>query len=246
MILTVRDLEELKAKKEELCKNEGVLAARIPGFLSKAEASYLIEYGKTTLKNSSNYGYSVLDPTKVLSRRDQRQLKLSVKGLSQNVFVGNKVKLGSLMYELFCRLYYLRVACLPPHKLRMVKGDGGVSAVKHEVLGSVVLDIRQYPLDSGHLDTHVDPPSNQGLVGMVLLQRFSGAEESGLYIVREEKTHYIDSYLEPGDAYIFRPDLPHGVKNPSRSIKSNFELDESDWSLEDGRWAAFCPWTVPV
>lgn len=218
----------------------------IKNFLLKSEVEKVLWFGKSIISNTISFEYQDLTSVDISVRRDVRPKGQMVKGISENIFIKPNFVLEDEIAQIYIKCANLRRKCLnqysdmtPEFFMTPEFLNGSLEAVKD--LGVPMLDIRHYPKVSGHLDPHTDPPSNQGLVGMVFLYN-SHLSQTGLYFQLSGSKYYLDGFLKPGDAYIFSPDVTHGVDNTMGKI---YDMENIDWDLGEGRWAVFCPWLSP-
>lgn len=94
--------------------------------------------------------------------------------------------------------------------------------------------VQQYPRGGGYMQEHTDPTFRQKVVVNTILSTFGKDYNDGGLFFRNKNNEkiYVDSLLNPGDAFLFHPEISHGVD----PIDLNSKLD---WSKEDGRWMCF-------
>ena len=78
-----------------------------------------------------------------------------------------------------------------------------------------------YPLYTGHISLHTDPDEVcNAICGVYLTEHGKDYKEGGFYALNEENSEVLlDNNFSAGDAILFYPSLPHGVKE----IKPVFE-----------------------
>ena len=78
-----------------------------------------------------------------------------------------------------------------------------------------------YPLHTGHISLHTDPDEVCNVIcGIYLTEHGKDYEGGGFYVLNEENSEVLlDKNFSAGDAILFYPCLPHGVKE----IKPVFE-----------------------
>lgn len=94
--------------------------------------------------------------------------------------------------------------------------------------------VQQYPRGGGYLQEHTDPDTKQKIVINTILSKFGeDYKDGGLFFRNANGTKiFVDSLLEPGDAFLFHPQTSHGVQ----AIEPYEKLD---WKRSDGRWMCF-------
>ena len=214
---------------------------RLPNFFSKTEVNLILNYAIDILHSSQDFTYKNLEKTSFSTRRDMRPSGQNVKGISQNIFICPSHSMGKNLYKLYLKAAFLRYKCLPSELHDNLNSFDELHNING--LGYPILDIRHYPELYGHLDLHTDPPSQQGFVAMVILQK-SNCKSEALYLENTSGKYFVDHYLNPGDAYIFSPDTPHGVSSKPNEPTSNYS-SKIKWESYFGRWAVFCPWLRP-
>lgn len=120
-------------------------------------------------------------------------------------------------------------------RLRNVLSNLDVEYAQNEITDGFVSMpfVSHYPRGGGYLQEHQDPVSRQKAVVIVNLSRLGDDFTSGgLYFLDEAEGNapvHVDPLMEPGDAFVFHPQTPHGV----RPIDPDVPLD---LSRTDGRW----------
>lgn len=93
--------------------------------------------------------------------------------------------------------------------------------------------VSHYPKGGGGMERHRDTDSEQKVVVIVALSRFGEDYTSGgLYYVDDanpDEQIHVDPFLRAGDAFLFHPQVVHGVD----PVDPDHDLD---WSRTDGRW----------
>lgn len=90
--------------------------------------------------------------------------------------------------------------------------------------------LQHYPIGGGYVSMHQDAAEPQKcVISLTVDKRF---EEGGLYIGCHGRQLLIEPMLDPGDAFVFRPDIPHGVApvDPGKG--------PIDFRSPTGRWRA--------
>jgi hypothetical protein len=200
--------------------------AIIRGFLSENEANELIssciEFSKT--EDTSCPIVKVGTPN--YHRIDNNVEKSKVKSILHlfTYFYWNKE--SQPVAKLFKRLFRLRnlISNLPENYTLETLEDDMIS----------IPIVQQYPRGGGYMQEHIDPSVGQKIIFSVLLSKFSKDFFSGGLFFRNEKNEkiYVDSKLNPGDAFVFHPNTKHGVDpiDPKNKL---------DWNNFDGRWMCF-------
>lgn len=94
-------------------------------------------------------------------------------------------------------------------------------------------NISHYPVGSGMLNKHQDPPNKQfSVIIASLSEKGSDFSEGGLFIDYHGKKVCLDDFLELGDIYLMNPQVPHGVDPIDPA-------SVTQWRSEKGRWILF-------
>lgn len=94
-------------------------------------------------------------------------------------------------------------------------------------------NISHYPVGSGVLNKHQDPPNKQFAVIIASLsEKGRDFYQGGLFVeVNGEKVN-LDDHLALGDIYLMNPQQPHGIDTIDAG-------EQTDWQSERGRWILF-------
>lgn len=94
--------------------------------------------------------------------------------------------------------------------------------------------IQHYPRGGGWMEEHIDPDIGQKVVLSTVLSKMGkDYNEGGLFYINSNgKKEFVDQHLEPGDSFLFKPNIKHGVAPID-------PLEKLDWEADDGRWMMF-------
>jgi hypothetical protein len=200
--------------------------AIIRGFFSEEECRELIKFSIGFSKTEDVSCPTVSANTPNYHRIDNNIEKSKVKSILHlfTYFYWNKE--SQPVAKFFKRLFRLRnlISNLPENYALENLEDDMIS----------IPIVQQYPSGGGYMQEHMDPSIGQKVVFSVLLSKFSRDFFSGGLFFRNEKNEkiYVDSKLNPGDAFVFHPNTRHGVDpiDPENKL---------DWNNFHGRWMCF-------
>ena len=94
----------------------------------------------------------------------------------------------------------------------------------------VIPTVQHHPKGGGFISKHDDPVEPDGcVVSLFMTKRGVDFDTGGLFVESDGEIVDLEGYFEPGDLFIFRPDVPHGVA----AIDGDHELR---FDRPDGRW----------
>jgi hypothetical protein len=200
--------------------------AIIRGFFSEKESNELIKFSIDFSKTENVSCPVVNTDTPNYHRIDNNIEKSKVKSILHlfTYFYWNKE--SHPVAKFFKRLFKLRnlISHLPENFALENLEDDMIS----------IPIVQQYPRGGGYMQEHMDPFVGQKVIFSVLLSKFSRDFFTGGLFFRNENDEkiYVDSKLNPGDAFVFHPNIKHGVDPIDPTIKL-------DWEKFDGRWMCF-------
>lgn len=200
--------------------------AIISGFLSEKEANALIDncikFSKTRDVSCPNVKVGIPNYHRIDHNVEKSKVKC-ILHLFTYFYWNNE---SQHVAKFFKRLFRLRnlLSNLPENYALENSNDDMIS----------IPTVQQYPKGGGYMQEHMDPDIGQKVIFSVLLSKFSKDFSQGGLFYRDEnnKKIFVDSKLNPGDAFVFHPKTRHGVD----PIDPDEELN---WNNTDGRWMCF-------
>lgn len=94
-------------------------------------------------------------------------------------------------------------------------------------------NISHYPIGSGVLNKHQDPPNKQFAVIIASLsEKGRDFDQGGLFVEVNDAKVNLDDHLALGDIYLMNPKQPHGIDTIDAG-------EQTHWQSERGRWILF-------
>lgn len=96
----------------------------------------------------------------------------------------------------------------------------------------VIPALQHYPCGGGYMASHEDPiVPDKCVISLFLSKRGVDYRSGGLFVEEGGEILDIEHYFEPGDLFIFRPNIPHGVAAVDSDSARNFDTLEGRWRM---------------
>ena len=89
--------------------------------------------------------------------------------------------------------------------------------------------LHHVPVGGGFIGQHFDALKPQGCVVSLTVDKTF--EEGGLFVVLNGERVLVEPLLEPGDLFIFRPDLYHGIESIDAEKSRDFNCPAGRWRM---------------